>query len=76
MALKYCMMTGKKKQLGEKFADCDLIGIPTRIVISERTLKNNSVEVKQRDKNKFKLIKLNQIKLNQIKSNQIMSYVR
>ncbi len=46
---------------GEKFADCDLIGIPTRIVISERTLKNNSVEVKQRDKNRFKLIKSNQI---------------
>ena len=46
---------------GEKFADCDLIGIPTRIVISERTLKNNSVEVKQRDKNKVKLIKLKQL---------------
>jgi prolyl-tRNA synthetase len=33
---------------GEKFADSDLIGIPTRIVISEKTLESNSVEVKDR----------------------------
>jgi len=33
---------------GEKFADSDLIGIPTRIVISEKTLESDSVEVKDR----------------------------
>lgn len=33
---------------GEKFADSDLIGIPTRIVISEKTLESDSVEVKNR----------------------------
>jgi prolyl-tRNA synthetase len=33
---------------GEKFNDSDLIGIPTRIVISEKTLKENKVEVKDR----------------------------
>lgn len=33
---------------GEKFADSDLIGIPTRIVISEKTLKENKFEVKYR----------------------------
>lgn len=33
---------------GEKFADSDLIGIPKRIVISEKTLESGSVEVKDR----------------------------
>ena len=46
---------------GEKFADADLIGIPTRIVISERTLGKNCAEIKQRDKKEIKLIKLNRL---------------
>ena len=33
---------------GEKFADSDLIGIPTRVVISERTLQEGTLEVKDR----------------------------
>ena len=33
---------------GEKFADADLLGMPTRVVISERSLKENSGEVKKR----------------------------
>ncbi len=33
---------------GEKFADSDLIGIPVRVVISPKTLANNSVEIKLR----------------------------
>ncbi len=33
---------------GEKFADSDLIGIPTRIVISEKTIAENIFEVKDR----------------------------
>lgn len=33
---------------GEKFADSDLIGIPTRIVISEKTIAENIIEVKDR----------------------------
>ncbi|TAL20171.1 proline--tRNA ligase [Patescibacteria group bacterium] len=33
---------------GEKFADADLIGIPLRLVISEKTLAKESVEWKQR----------------------------
>jgi prolyl-tRNA synthetase len=43
--------------VGEKFAEADLIGIPIRIVVSEKTLKNNSVEVKERAKGRVKLIK-------------------
>ena len=52
----------RDKSPGEKFAEADLIGIPIRIVISERTLKKNSAELKQRSENKTKLIKLSQIK--------------
>ncbi len=33
---------------GEKFADADLIGIPTRVVVSEKTIKEGKVEVKDR----------------------------
>ncbi|MHB1316243.1 MAG: aminoacyl--tRNA ligase-related protein [Minisyncoccota bacterium] len=33
---------------GEKFADSDLIGIPTRVVISEKTLQAGKIEVKKR----------------------------
>ncbi|MDO8486608.1 MAG: aminoacyl--tRNA ligase-related protein [Candidatus Staskawiczbacteria bacterium] len=49
------------KSVGEKFAEADLIGIPYRIVISEKTLKANSVEVKERDKNKIQLVKINKL---------------
>ena len=33
---------------GEKFADSDLIGIPVRMIISEKTIAENIVEVKKR----------------------------
>lgn len=48
----------KNKTAGEKFADCDLIGMPYRVVISERTLKQNAVEIKKRDSQKIKLVKI------------------
>jgi len=49
------------KSAGEKFAEADLIGIPVRVVVSEKTLKNNSIEVKKRDENKTCLIKFSHI---------------
>jgi len=52
----------KGKSAGEKFADCDLIGIPIRLVISEKTLKQNCVELKKRSEKKTKLIKIPNIK--------------
>jgi prolyl-tRNA synthetase len=33
---------------GEKFADADLIGIPTRVVVSARSNKDSLIEVKRR----------------------------
>jgi len=55
----------ENKSAGEKFADCDLIGIPQRIVISEKTLAKECVEIKGRKEKKGKLMKINQIYLNQ-----------
>jgi prolyl-tRNA synthetase len=43
---------------GEKFADADLIGIPLRIVISEKTLADDSVEWKERHESDARLVKL------------------
>lgn len=41
---------------GAKFADADLMGIPTRLTVSPKTLKENSVEVKLRSETDSKLI--------------------
>ena len=49
------------KSPGERFAEADLIGIPNRLVISERTLVKKSVEFKKRVSKDFELIKLNQV---------------
>lgn len=43
---------------GEKFAVADLLGISERIVISEKTLANNSIEIKNRQTGKTKMEKL------------------
>jgi prolyl-tRNA synthetase len=43
---------------GEKFGDADLIGIPKRYVISEKTLKDDSVEVKGRTAEKPEMVKI------------------
>jgi len=56
------------KSAGEKFAEADLLGMPYRIVISKKTLKANSVEVKKRDGEKFELIKISRL-LQFLKSN-------
>ena len=50
----------EEKTAGEKFADADLIGIPWRVVVSERTLEKKSVEVKRRDAEAPILLKLTQ----------------
>ena len=42
---------------GEKFADADLIGLPYRLVVSEKSLKAGGVELKRRSESKSKVIK-------------------
>jgi prolyl-tRNA synthetase len=43
---------------GAKFADADLIGIPTRIVISQKTVVLGKYELKRRDTNLAQMIVL------------------
>lgn len=45
---------------GVKFGESDLFGIPVRLVISEKTLDKDSIEVKKRAENKIELVKINQ----------------
>ena len=51
----------ENKSAGEKFADADLIGIPYRAVVSEKTLKENSVEIKKREESEVKLVKIDSL---------------
>ena len=46
---------------GEKFADSDLIGIPFRIVVSERSLKEGGFEFKKRTESKGKILSLDDL---------------
>ncbi|MCK4553751.1 proline--tRNA ligase [Candidatus Parcubacteria bacterium] len=46
---------------GEKFADADLIGCPYRIVVSEKTLAKDSVEVKKRGSKECELVKIDDL---------------
>lgn len=46
---------------GAKFADSDLIGCPIRIVVSEKTLKDDSVELKKRNNAELKMVSTNKL---------------
>lgn len=46
---------------GDKFADADLMGVPLRVVVSSRTLENDSVELKARTEDDSEQIKLTDI---------------
>lgn len=46
---------------GEKFNDADLIGIPLRLVISKRTLEENSVEWKFRNEKEAKKVPITDV---------------
>jgi prolyl-tRNA synthetase len=46
---------------GAKFADADLVGMPLRLVISERSLANGEVEWKERNSKEFSMMKVEEI---------------
>jgi len=46
------------KSAGEKFKDADLLGMPYRVVVSEKTLEKKSAEVKARNSKTAKLVPL------------------
>lgn len=54
------LLDDRNERPGALFADHDLIGIPHRIVVSERNLENDCLEYKARSSNENQLIPLNQ----------------
>jgi prolyl-tRNA synthetase len=46
---------------GEKFADSDLIGIPYRIIVSDRGLADDNVEIKRRSDGKVVVVSVNEL---------------
>lgn len=51
----------REARAGEKFADADLIGIPYRIVVSEKSIEKGGVEIKKRSENKSRIIEVKEI---------------
>jgi len=49
---------------GEKFADSDLIGIPYRVVVSEKSLAAGGIEVKKRNEEKSDIMNVEKFLLN------------
>lgn len=47
--------------VGEKLADADLIGIPWRIVVSERSIAAGGVEVKRRDESESQIVPVDKL---------------
>ena len=52
----------RSERAGVKFAEAELIGIPYQIIVSERGLNNNTVELVERTKNGSQDIDINTIK--------------
>ncbi len=46
---------------GEKFADSDLIGIPLRVIISDKTITSGNYEIKERRKGKVSLLNISDL---------------
>ena len=46
---------------GEKYADSDLLGLPYRAVVSERSMKEGGIELKKRTEEKGKIISLKEL---------------
>lgn len=58
---KYALYDDRDVRAGEKFADSDLIGIPHRLIISDKNTSNDIVEYKNRKTGETKLIQKNEI---------------
>lgn len=48
----------KEISAGEKFADADLLGMPYRVVVSTRSMKDDGIEVKKRNEEKGRVVSL------------------
>ena len=59
---KEILLDDRDMRIGEKLTDSELLGIPYRVVISEKTLENNQVEITDRKTGETKLIGLEEFK--------------
>lgn len=55
------IMDDRNSAPGAQFADADLLGVPIRLIISERNLKNGEIELVTRDKSIKKRIKVDEL---------------
>ena len=55
------LLDDRDERAGIKFKDADLLGIPLRITVSEKTLKENKVEIKYRGKEPSNLSDLEKV---------------
>ena len=51
----------RDKRPGEKFADSELMGIPLRVVISDKTLADNEAEITDRKTGKSWRVSLDEL---------------
>ncbi|MDD5731758.1 MAG: His/Gly/Thr/Pro-type tRNA ligase C-terminal domain-containing protein [Patescibacteria group bacterium] len=56
----------RDESAGVKFADSDLLGIPYRVVVSEKTLKEDGVGLKKRSEGEEKIVKIEEL-INKLK---------
>ena len=56
------LLDDRKLRPGEKFADAELMGIPYRVVVSNKTLENNSVEITNRRTSETKILSIEEFK--------------
>jgi len=55
------VMDDRNERPGVKFKDCDLIGIPLRVTIGERNLKEGLVEIKARNEKESQRVKKEEV---------------
>jgi prolyl-tRNA synthetase len=55
------LLDDRDERPGVKFKDCDLLGIPLRVVIGPKTLDKGQAEVKERNGKEVKFISLNEL---------------
>ncbi len=51
----------REEQAGSKFADSDLIGIPMRVVVSDKSLEKGGVEIKERTSDSSEIVTIQQL---------------
>lgn len=59
---KQILLDDRDLRTGEKFTDAELMGIPYRVVISDKTLDSQSIEITERKTGETKLISIDKIK--------------